>query len=490
LFDETCLQALKYLESDPILWIRSRVWFRFLSLRLIALNQLQLQLFRLKPPNYGILTSINMHLIRSTLITPICTTGYLQEALYSLHFNAERTTLTQRFGMFFLHTLDYDTGYIPEIEDEDTPETDRVMGLNKKRKAKKSAPLQIAEADIDPDTYPLGLSPAWFEIVKMLEDNPGSLIRPWIASQELPAVSMKAAELFIGMTNDLTRHSLNPAHLKSKLTLQISTIEDAMQFWTVESFQTHFLSCQFKASNFGLRGARTGPAQSSFQDMAIIFFPPLQTVFNPSSVWGPFSRQGYISIYHKELQRRSLEKQDELFQELNAIFRRLQCLPVASACGSGARQQGKLWTTSDGAIEVNTNPRFYRLREIGDPVKAKRRVALRIKYTNKVIESRLIAGYKGIPIQLSRRIAKLQDKAGQAKMKRQPPLNRWQKRKRDDLDDDLNDSDGQGCEDHMEIEKEDNWNDALDDTESDEDRDEDEGRYESWDEDEDEDDVT
>ncbi|KAG8217040.1 hypothetical protein J3R82DRAFT_7369 [Butyriboletus roseoflavus] len=104
-------KAAEYLDSDPILWVSSPVYCDFMIRRIEELQCLQVRFFRNPQPNHGIMSSIIVHLLRNVAFAVPAKHPHLTEALSDLSYEA----IIQRFGIFFLHDLDPETGELASI---------------------------------------------------------------------------------------------------------------------------------------------------------------------------------------------------------------------------------------------------------------------------------------------------------------------------------------------------------------------------------------
>ena len=223
----------EYLASDPIMWVKSEVYQRFLCYHITLLKDLQIKLSRRRPANYGSLTSLIMHLIRLSVTTPQAKHGFLHDALADLKFGP----IIERFGMFFLHDLDLDTCFVPEIDGEDGQEAKRLFKTTGK------AAHHIPMVSVPTALHPLGCAPTWAQVVMTMDANPTQLIWGWVWDDSW-ASNRTAASLFIDFTVDMWL-SLNP----NPGLLQVDppypqTLEDAMKTWSAESLLATFTVCK------------------------------------------------------------------------------------------------------------------------------------------------------------------------------------------------------------------------------------------------------
>ena len=68
-------------KTKPMLWMKSSVYFEFLRRRLDGLVDVQSELHRCLPENYGILSGVVWYMLQSVLSTLGWVEGYVREAL-------------------------------------------------------------------------------------------------------------------------------------------------------------------------------------------------------------------------------------------------------------------------------------------------------------------------------------------------------------------------------------------------------------------------
>ena len=102
----------EFLDTNPILWISSSVWFSFLSRRLKIIYEAHRKLWVKPPPNYGIISGLYAFLMQSVIFTPPRVNSYIRDTLAGLNYKQN----CDRFGMFFLDLNDpLQMDAIPEI---------------------------------------------------------------------------------------------------------------------------------------------------------------------------------------------------------------------------------------------------------------------------------------------------------------------------------------------------------------------------------------
>ena len=381
----------EYLQSDPILWVHSSTLLRFIRQRLAELGNVQLLLSKIQPSNYATLTCIIMHLIRSVPRNPLEKSGFLRDALVDLQFGP----VVEHFGMFFIHDFDFTRGFIRGIDPEDSAEAKQIM-----KHVARAQPDTI-ENSCPTEIFPLGHAPSWAEISKTMSYDPELLIRPWVW-EEGWGVDYTASSAFIKFTVDMWL-SINPSILRGD-TPHPTTLQEAMETWTVSNLKSLFSHCTFIPHNYNLHGHIHGRRTKGLPDMVDVFFPhadsaPVQA--REESVWMPFIRSGYIAEYNQMLgggvNREHAE--ERLRQNLRMIFEGVQCLPLSLP--STEKSWGKIWDVFHGSVRFLTNPIYYRLEEIGPPANRYRRQGCRVKANAATIEARLAEEHRGIPFKVT-----------------------------------------------------------------------------------------
>ena len=370
----------------------------------------QLKLAKLKPPNYGILTAILMHLIRSVSVTPMRTPAYVNQALVSLNFGP----MMERFGMGFLHDLDLEIGNISGVASEDDDVVKHAMKQARKSKARKVVVTPPTDLEAN---FPLGPSPPWTQVVSTICDEPASLMREWRWIDHWDS-NETASGLFTQMTTDIWLILNEKVIYTPPGSPHPKTLKEAMEVWTIEFIQKTVICPTFKASNAGLQGGKTGQKQLSFSSMTDIFFPkPLDGAARSlrKSHWLPLINGGYIKRFHKYQNTYTEERFENLMVSLRLIFKNIQCLPMAQQVT--IRSSGRIWKSLQGKVEFITNPEFYRLQSIGT-TQRKTTSSSRIKASNAVVITRLAEEHRGVPYKDARKTAR---RSARARNFRIPP---------------------------------------------------------------------
>ena len=352
-------QMVKVVESDPFLLVPSSVFFPWLARRLLELRNVQLALARARPSNYGVSTSIIMHLIRHTCHSPIIEKNYLRDGLRDLRFEE----VCETFGMFFLHDLDMGKKYIADIVAEDPPQCRQDFESHRNRKtnrfAAKVPPRQCTEASVE---FPLGRTPTYHDLQYFLANakEPWTVMRDWTWVPNFDqTLSEAAVDLFIIFTRDfmncLKLDNLRGGYPDPK------DLKEAMETWTVKSLCQDIQFPHFVGSNYQLPGKFKGPRDKAPNHLDIFF--PKEADGLQGSRWGPMLEAGYLRKYFQFKASKAPEDFDRLRRDIQTILNELQCLPLSSPPGAN-RRHGQLWITGQKGIQLWTNPMFYKLVSI------------------------------------------------------------------------------------------------------------------------------
>jgi hypothetical protein len=432
------------LDTEPILWISSSVWFTFLSRRLKFLYDAHGKLWTKLPSNYGVLSGLHAFLMQSVIFTPPRVTSYVRDTLAALNYKQN----CDRFGMFFLD-LDETTqaDAIPEIR---TADVVRELKLKTFRRRK---PLQERLPDDDDLEYPLGHAPTWKEITSSLQANPTTLIPSWEAPLELTRYTdcepqtpeSCAAEIFVTFTSHLWI-LLHPFwRTRPEMTIKPRTLADALQYWSVDFIMEEVDAVDFRPCHSGQYSAPGRPTMS-FSDRRKMYFPVDSKGL--AKIWRcALEPPGYISVYQNQRRRLAPECRDTLDDCLEGLLGMCQCLPDSSRPKSG----GCIWSLKQKKIVVLTNPAFYKIKKIGKkPSNGGKKVA-RSAPAHRGMKSTAIAMMEQAQVpkevaekayRLNKRYkARTDQRSARSKNKRKPPQKR---RKKDDGDDEGEvDSEGQ-----------------------------------------------
>ncbi|RPD56761.1 hypothetical protein L227DRAFT_587985 [Lentinus tigrinus ALCF2SS1-6] len=358
IFTKAAQMTRDFLDSNPVLWIPTKLWFDFCAWRVEELQSLQIHLSRLLPPNYGIITSLLCYMLQHVTNTPQIIFPHVRHSLALL----AAQQIINRFGALFLHTLDLTNLHvIPEIEEVDDDDVRRCLGYAKRVRARKRRhPHQV---NLDPSlAYPLGPSPSWSELVQCIEGRPETIMKEW-SFDPFVDVNPTATKLFVAFTQHIW-HLLRPSWLCPRVRIWPKTIEEAMEMWSISGLNDRILRISFTACNAGLRGSIVAQREPSFQDRVALYFPPPGRAPPKGSQWYILQQQPcYIALYHSALSSLDDAGRDDLHSALSYMFTRIQCLPASSAPTGDS--YGWVWKKEGDAIIIVTNPEYYRIEKIG-----------------------------------------------------------------------------------------------------------------------------
>lgn len=405
---------MEYLCSEPILWISSQVYCEFMVRRIEELRFLQVRFFKQPRLNYGIMTSIIVHLLRNVSFVVPAKHPHLVEALRDMSYEG----VIQRFGMFFLQDLNPNTGELLVISQEDSPDvvirlTFRVQKGQKSRNPNRSHVVQQT-TKATPE-YPLGEHPTWNQLIHCLQTDPASIMHSqrWIANRTWGEY---ASELFIAFTNDIWL-TLDPLRLRNNLG-SVTTIDDAMQSWSISHLVNNLISVRFLPNSHGLD--KNTKQSWDFSTLLDVFFPDVHSL-PQNAVWTHFSkRHGYLHKYQEYQDSLPVEQFLDIKQDLETLLGHTQCLPN-SAKATDSRP-GKLWTGFHGTVDMRTNSRCYKLKGIGSAKQIRRKV-MRINLPSHQVATRLDQA-QGISTRASKKSQAQDRRTARSKNKRIPPHGR------------------------------------------------------------------
>jgi hypothetical protein len=353
-----------FLESDPIAWLPAKTFFRFSSRRFIELHELHRKLAFIRPENYGTLSALILHLMRTVMVTPSSIPPYVQSALRMLH----EGKVMERFGMFFVDDLDLDEmDRINENlgqQDGDGIKQDQKAALATRFPPKKGQGrgIQLTESHRTAD-YPWGETILWSTIQRLLKDQPVDFLRPFIF--HLPEMGLEIFHLVESLFNEFTKDTwlgFQESFVPAGVRPSSNSLKDSMEVWSCQNIILRLCGkCLFLPSNYGLEGSPTSKGSDlSFKDLRLLFFPPPGHCFKTKTIWACLSEpNGYIGRYWEILGGFEDDKGkiDALQEGIDKVFEQLQCLPQSNAVSS-------LWHATGGSVCFLTNPHYYRMRAV------------------------------------------------------------------------------------------------------------------------------
>ncbi|KAI0667341.1 hypothetical protein C8Q78DRAFT_982564, partial [Trametes maxima] len=363
-----------FLATNPILWIKSDLWFGYLAARVETIQSLQIRLSMLQPPNYGVLTSLLCHLIREVSSTHLIPPQHVRTAL--AHLQAQ--TIMNNYGTLFLHDLDVTAiPVLASIQDEDDETVLRTMGITTDgKKSLQRRRIRVNDTqNASSIAYPLGPTPVWAEIANAISTHPEGFVKPYQYNLYLSYTTL-AAKLFVQFTFHVWS-ILSSSWLIVPSIQCPENLEDAMAYWTIGFARGTIARVAFQATNGGLSGPISGHREPSFRDRASLFFPPLGYTVPKGSQWWVFllDNIGYISEYHKAIsESTSNTAAQDIITALADIFSHLQLLPFSAA--GNPTTHGFVWKQDgDRGVRVVINPQYYRMESIGSG--SRRRTGIR-----------------------------------------------------------------------------------------------------------------
>jgi hypothetical protein len=346
------------MDSQPILWIQSSVWFNFLAKRVQVLRETQRHLHSKNPANYGIMTGLLTFMLQSVLFTPTMVSSFVNEALALLWYRQN----VDRFGMFFLHSLDLNKEKcLPEMLIEDDLDVLRTLGVTLKKKSRPRMP----SPDNDVEVFPLGRAPSWPTIQKSVRESPWILMRAWSWSPQLANLERAACKLFILFTVHIWA-TLHENWRTECDAICPTTVEEALKYWTLQEIHHQIKSVTFVACNAGLAGIPDTKKMQSFADRRELYFPPSDDGL--SSHWNILATApGYINEYHIICDKRSVDDINQLNDDLAELLSNCHCLPNSRRDGNGGKRgRDVVWDIKSERVVILTNPSFYKLQRVGE----------------------------------------------------------------------------------------------------------------------------
>ncbi|KAN0101312.1 hypothetical protein V8E55_001296 [Tylopilus felleus] len=371
-----------FIDSDPILWIPSEVWFEFLSQRVRALQLAQIDLYNLNPSNLGILTGILCHLIRCTSSTPIILDYHVRESMALLQFSR----ICERFGMFFLMDLDLQkTPLLPAVQQYDDLEVLKLMQAKLKKKDGRPIWPRLASNN-DSEQFPIGNMPTWAMVIKTIRDQPWLIMQSWMWSADLSYLEPVVGKLFVQFTCQLWIQMDDAWLMDPEQRPEPTSLQDAIQSWSLNTIFVMLRACTFKACNADIPGsAGTGRRQASFAERMNVYFPDPTQDSKPAhrSPWSVFwTKPGYIWEYHHLIQDYMTSEMFEVTDRLGKIFSLLQTLP--DSIKGTSKTPGRTWRSEDDKVVLATNPKFYKIEGLSVETGVQRTR----KKTNRVLKPR------------------------------------------------------------------------------------------------------
>jgi len=464
-------------DTEPQVWIPSRVWFEFLWRRLSTLVKMQKALYEREPApeNYGVVSGLIAYLMQSVIFTPLIIRSYVRESLALLRFKSNM----DRHGMFFLHELDVKQDpCLPEILPMDDVEVCRILGT--KLRKRRNRPFTREDED-DEIQFPIGRTPTWKEVKHTLKEQPWVLLERYQMPAELEGYDLApqgspehdAMRLFKLFTSHIWV-TLNGTRQAEDVLLTPQSLRESLECWSLEFGWARLENCRVIPCNAGLKGAIPGKRDLAFTDRRAVYFPDQDVELRDT--WALLAEEpGYIWQYREMVQERDSEEDVESLQDcLGIILSYCQCLPNSYRTPNGS---GKPWKEAGEEVEMVSNPRYYKLEAIGNvsnpKAKARRGPLHRGKHEtrSKLLE---MEGYAAPEVERARklqtRLRRMIEKrrSGQAKNKRVPPRRKMKQAEEDNEEENENLDSNNGDQDSELEEEEEEEEEEEDKSEEDE----------------------
>ncbi|KIJ28710.1 hypothetical protein M422DRAFT_270012 [Sphaerobolus stellatus SS14] len=353
-----------FLDFGTVIWISSKTYFEFWIRRIEQLKYLQMQIAQQRPRNACNLSLLVMHLIKTVFTTPQPLDSHTHFILHDLNFHPS----SQRFGIFFIPELHWETLAVDLMEDDNDAVLQFVTNQPGKRKERQKDPLEDSRHTSE---YPLGTHPSWDEIIEILDSNPTLITHSHMSTpfweDHQSEMDIMAIQLMAKWTRQYT-FSMNEIFLKDEINYPVlNNWDDIMQFWSIQGIPKLVHVPSFNAHKAYWKGLPPGPQQLAFADCFHSFFPPLTVKFQEGSYWISYLTNGYIKDYHEILKSYTEQVVLNFQDSLKAAFDLLECLPDRAP---DPRSQAWKYNDNKGGPCFTVNARTYKIRGIG-PKKAR-----------------------------------------------------------------------------------------------------------------------
>jgi hypothetical protein len=261
----------------------------------------------------------------------------------------------RRFNMFFLDSLDLNRVNVlseARISATDEAFVHHRLGLASKAKApKKMNGVQLAAAE------DLGLSGkvTWAVIQQTLETSPHRLIRHYTWPAHLTvylngkedSLRSDAVKLFILLTQSLWTLLKSSFKLNPNKLLQVHTLQDAIQFWSLDNILAELRSPHLQpisTKETGISGRHR--ADFGSVEQVVLFFS-----IRKGGGWQCLSMTVGMAYAKAVITHPGAKKEKQLQAYLGELLSACQCFPDSN--------QARVWNFKQDQIIVNSNPKHW-----------------------------------------------------------------------------------------------------------------------------------
>lgn len=319
----------------------------------------QLTLYRVRPTNYGLITGVLNHLLRSVETTPKMVPAHVIRSLADLRLRQTRS----RFGMMFLHNINLTSVQyaLVDIEDDDTQDVLAALKIKKKFNPRRNPSHSGPSV-----AYPLGQYPTWKAVQQAVRHEPWNIIRQY---QVPPLSRLLIVRRSFQMFTEQMWDSLNDTHLTAVGRPEAHSLDVAMKAWSVGAVFDCITKVSWETINTGHWKSISGPRERAFHMRVRMYFPSTREIASDSPALRRFHLldTGYLSQFWQSMAPLSDDERDDVYRDLEDLFRHIQCLPGTRIIERGdAPLPTTTWQISGGAVRVITNPSYYMIKGLGN----------------------------------------------------------------------------------------------------------------------------
>ncbi|KAL0058169.1 hypothetical protein AAF712_015161 [Marasmius tenuissimus] len=382
--------------KNAVIWVQRKHWCELLMARMNALSEAHKTIAMRPdlPENFIQLCGLFSYLMQSLTSTPINVPTFTRNALAVLQYGS---VMSQQ-GMFLIGSLDLSKeNIIPEIDEADARDLWRQVKLDRDPRKPSYQKRRALDPDADKSISrkyiarellirPWSVMRKWNGLPRA--SDLGSLINPSKSSVEDCAV--KLFQLWTFLVWQLLKDEAVGVHVKpaEEMFSSVATIEEQLQFWTVESRFNDIRMSEFHVT-------RGEEGRDTFAANAMRWFDKRTEESKVPRTWTMF-QYCYLPAYESTIEE--LESQDgyadgegkvELDAQLKIIFSYCQCIPYPDARNPWTR-------TSQGAMKLMVNPAEYGHNVIRDSLGKRKRNNDKQKRLIRNTDDYLDAIYQGL----------------------------------------------------------------------------------------------